>query len=137
MVEYGSLTAGLAVLASALAGLIAAPLTSLPATEGKAIALVSSTATKQHLSSAKARSVYKKAPYAKPFLRYLYTVGWISGSKNTASCVFDQATGVDPADDAATQIRGNKKLLARLKAAHVTVTAASAAIGKGVISACS
>jgi len=136
MIEYGSLTSALAVLASALAGLVSVPVASLPATDGKATVLVTATAAKQHVDAAKARSVYRRAPYGKPFLRYLYTVGWMSGSRNRAWCAFDLATGADPADDAAKQIRSNKKLLTRLRGAHITVAAAASAVGKGTASAC-
>ncbi len=136
MVEYGSLTSALAVLASALAGLVSIPVGSLPATDGKATALVTATAARQHVDAAKASSVYRRAPYGKPFLRYLYTVGWMSRSRSGAWCAFDRAAGADPVDDAAKRIRSSKKLLARLRVAHVTVTAAASAIGKGVASAC-
>jgi hypothetical protein len=136
VVEYGSLTAGLAVLISALAGLMATPLASLPTAEGRAIALVSSTAAKENVSAQGARAVYRQAPYRSPFLRYLYTVGWISGSKNSAWCAVDRASGIDAAEDAAKQIRGSVKLRARMRAAHVGVAAASSAIGKGVVLAC-
>ena len=136
MVEYGSLTSALAVLASALAGLVSLPAASLPATDGKASALVTVTAGKQHVDAAKARSVYRRAPYGKPFLRYLYTVGWMSGSRNMAWCAFGKASGTDPARDAARQIRSDRKLVARLGAMRVTVAVAAAAVGKGVASAC-
>ena len=136
MVEYGSLTSALAVLASALAGLLSIPVGSLPATDGKATVLVTATAAKQHVDAAKARSVYRRAPYGKPFLQYLYTVGWMSRSRSRAWCAVDRAAGADPVDDAAKQIRSSQKLLARLRVAHVTVPAAASAIGKGVALAC-
>ena len=136
MVEFGTLTSALAVLASALAGLVSGPVAALPVTDGKATVLITATAGAQHVDAAKARSVYRRAPYGKPFLRYLYTVGWMSGSRSTAWCAFDKATGADPARDAGKQIRSNKKLLARLRGGHIPVAAATSAVGKGVASAC-
>jgi len=136
MVEFGTLTSALAVLTSALAGLVSMPVGALPATDAKAKVLVTATAATQHVDAVQARTVYRRAPYGKPFLRYLYTVGWMSRSRNRAWCALDRAAGADPADDAAKQIRSDKKLLARLRAAHITVAAAASAIGKGVSSAC-
>ena len=33
-----------------------------------------------------AKAAYKRAPYVKPALKYLYALGWIGGTKNTGQC---------------------------------------------------
>ncbi|MEI7761466.1 MAG: hypothetical protein WCJ67_12010 [Thermoleophilia bacterium] len=123
-------------LASALANFFLRPVASLPVTDRKAVALVTAAANSQHVDATKARRVYRRAPYGTLFLRYLYTVGWMSGTRNRAWCALDRVTGADPTRDVDKLIRNNKKLLARLRGAHVPVAVASAAVGKGFVSEC-
>ena len=135
VVEYGSITAALAILATALSGAIGGVGT-LPATNAKATALIASAAHAQHVSGSEARTAYEKAPYSKAALRYLYAVAWVAVAKDRPKCRGQLLLGPDPRDAAAAAIRQTPKLLARLRAAHLTVGQAATAIGRGTEDGC-
>jgi hypothetical protein len=132
-VEYATVTAALAMLASSLSGALGSV---LPSSDVKAASLVSAAARSHHVSGARARTAYAKAPYRKPALRYLYAVGWVGAASNLASCRAGQVLGPDPGAAAAEALRGSPKSLAALRAAHVTVGQAAAAIGRGTTDGC-
>jgi hypothetical protein len=134
MVEYASLTAALAILATSLTGAIGS-VGALPASDAKASALVSAAARSQRVAPAQARDAYARAPYGKPALRYLYAVGWVGAAHDRARCAADQLLGPKPGDVAAA-IRRTPKLLARIRAAGVTVGQAATALGRGAKDGC-
>jgi hypothetical protein len=69
-------------------------------------------------------------------LKYLYALGWIGGTKNAGQCGLT-LLGQDAAkDQAAREMRANRKLMTQLKKRAVSVTAAAGALTKGVVSAC-
>lgn len=132
MGEYGGIVATMAVLVASLSGVLG----SLPATDGKAIAGVAAFAHSQHVSGREAKAAYGRAPYRKPSLRYLYAVSWVAAAKDRAKCQTQLVLGPDPRVAAATAIRKTPKLLARLRAAHLTVNQAATAIGRGTTDGC-
>ena len=134
MVEYASITAALAGLVSSLSVVLGSTTAALNATS--ATGLVSAAARTYHLSGAQARSVYGRAPYGKPALRSLYAVGWMGADSNIAACKAALLLGPSPSDAAAQALRGNPKLLSRLRASGVTVSQAAAAIGRGYTDGC-
>lgn len=135
MVEYASITAAMAILASSLGGTLGS-VAALPATDVKAAALVSKVAARQSVPGAEARAAYARAPFRRPALRYLYVVGWVSAAKDRASCQAALLLGPKPKDAAVESIRRSPRLLARLRAAHVTVSQAATAVGRGTIDGC-
>ena len=83
-----------------------------------------------------AKTAYMRAPYAKPALRYLYALGWIGGTKNPGQCGLTLLGEGAAKDAAAREMRGNPKLVGQLKRRGISVSAASNAVTKGVVSAC-
>ena len=64
-----------------------------------------------------AKTAYKRAPYTKPALKYLYALGWIGGTKNPGQCGLT-LLGQDAAkEQAAREMRSNTKLMAQLQEA--------------------
>ncbi len=133
MVEYASIVAAVAILASSLGGTLGS---ALPATNVTAAAAVANVAAKQKVSGAEARAAYAKAPFRRPVLRYLYAVGWVGAAKDRASCQAALLLGPKPKDAVAQFIRRSPKVLTRLRAAHVTVSQAATAIGRGTVDGC-
>ena len=133
MAEYASIAAALSILTSSLGGALSS---ALPSTDAKAVAGLTAVARSHHVAAAGIRAAYAKAPYAKPSLRYLYGVGWVGSASNLLACRAAQVLGPDPAAAAAHQLRGSPKLLALLRAAHLTVAQASAALGRGAVDGC-
>jgi hypothetical protein len=135
VVEYASITAALAILAGALSGAIGS-VRALPATDGGATPLVLAAARSRHVSGSEARAAYAKAPYRKPVLRYLYSVAWVAAASDRAKCEAQLLLGPDPREVASAAIRQAPKLLTRLRAAHITVSQAATAIGRGTRDGC-
>src|SRR5262245_22627888 len=100
------------------------------------IAAVAKAAQAQKVSSAGAKSAYKRAPYSKPALKYLYALGWIGGTKNAGQCGLTLLGQNAAKDQAAREMRENRSLVAQLKRRGISVAAAAGAVTKGVVSAC-
>jgi hypothetical protein len=136
MVEYAGIVAGLALLASTLSGAYGQSVTAVFTAGGAGITATGKAARSQHVSGAGAKAAYKRAPYGKPALKYLYAMGWIGGMRNRGQCGLT-LLGQDAArDQAKREILQNKKLLAQLKKRSVSAATAAGALVAGVVSAC-
>jgi hypothetical protein len=136
IVEYAGILTAISLLAVTLTGAYTQNVGAVFASSSVGIASVGKAAKAQKVSSAGAKAAYKRAPYAKTALKYLYAIGWIGGTKNPGRCGLT-LLGEDAARDIATQqIRGNAKLMAQLRKRGVTAVSAATALTKGVVSAC-
>jgi hypothetical protein len=136
IVEYAGILAGISLLAATLTGAYGQNVTAVFASSSVGVAAAGKAAQSQKVSRAGAKAAYKRAPYKKTALRYLYALGWIGGTKNPGQCGLT-LLGEGAARDVATQqIRSNSKLMSQLKRRAVTATAAATALTKGVVSAC-
>lgn len=135
-VEYAGILAAVTLMAATLTGAYGQNVAAVFASSSVGIAAAGKAATAQKVSSAGAKAAYKRAPYTKPALKYLYALGWIGGTKNAGQCGLT-LLGRDAArDQAAREIRSNKKLMSQLKKRAVSAAAAAGAVTKGVVSAC-
>jgi len=134
--EYASVLAAMSILVSALTGALGKTAAALPTRDGTAITAVSAGARSQGVSASQARSVYKKAPYSKPVLKYLYAVGWIGGKKNAFSCLLAKEDASGTESDALAEIRKNPKVVRALHRAHVGLKQAAVVLTRGIASAC-
>lgn len=137
MVEYASLTAALALLTATLAGSLGHSAARVPVSDAAALQLVTSNARMQKAPVAGARAAYRTAPYSKPALKYVFAVGWISGVKDRASCLFTRVSPKPAEKEATGEIRRNAKVAAKLRGRGVSATQASSALVRGIVSACS
>ena len=136
IVEYAGILAGISLFAATLTGAYGQNVVAVFTSSTVGITAVGKVAKSQNVPPAGAKAAYKKAPYTKTTLRYLYALGWIGGTKNPGQCGLT-LLGEGAARDVATeQIRANAKLMAQLKRRAVTATAAATALTKGVVSAC-
>jgi hypothetical protein len=136
IVEYAGIVAGLALLASTLSGAYGQSVAAVFASSGAGVAAVGKAAGAKHVSRAGAKAAYKRAPYSKPALKYLYAMGWIGGMRNRGQCGLT-LLGQDAARlQAKQEILGNRKLLPQLKRRGVTAVSAAKALVAGVVSAC-
>lgn len=133
MGEYASITAAITIFVTSLSGVYA---TGLTGSTTNTAALVSAIARSHNVPAPKARAAYAAAPYSKPALRYLYTVGWVGAAANLATCKAAQLLGPDPSVPAAQAIQGSQKALSLLRAAHISVSQAAAAMGRGSTDGC-
>jgi hypothetical protein len=135
-VEYAGILAAVSLLAVTLTGAYGSNVTAVFTTSSAGIAAVAKAAKAQRVSVAGAKAAYKRAPYTKPALRYLYGLGWIGGTRNAGQCGLTLLGEGAAREQAARDLRGNAKLVAQLKRRGITVSAAANAVTKGVVSAC-
>jgi hypothetical protein len=137
IVEYASVVAAIGVLVSTISGSFGQRLAALPTSNGTALTAVSAGARAQKVPPGEARAVYRQAPYKKPVLKYLYTVGWIGGKKSALSCLFARTQRDDTEREGLVEIRKKAKLVRQLRRVHVSLTTAAATLVRGIASACS
>lgn len=128
-------TAAVAFLAIALVGAAGQAPAQLPRSTAAALSLVSSSAKAKKVSVADARTAFRRAPYAKPALKYVYAVGWISGTHDRAQCFYTVSTS-DAVRQATGEITRNAKISAKLRRQRLTARQAGTALVKGIQAAC-
>jgi hypothetical protein len=136
IVEYAGIVAGLALLASTLTGAYGQNVAAVFAANSVGVSAAGKAARSQHVSPAGAKAAYKRAPYSKPALRYLYAMGWIGGMRNRGQCGLTLVGQGAARLQARQEILGNRKLRAQLRKRGVTATSAARALVVGVVSAC-
>jgi hypothetical protein len=132
--EYATLASSLAALFSSLSFLahsLSAPFTSVA---GQAMA--AATAQSHGVPGPEGKTAYANAPFHKPTLRYLYSVGWVGAASNIPACKAALLLGGSPIPAAAQALQKSPTLLARLRAAKISPAQASTAIGEGFQAGC-
>jgi hypothetical protein len=137
IVEYASIVSAMAVLAATLSGAFGGKLAVLPTSSGTALSALSAGAKAQSVPAGEARAAYKRAPYSKPVLKYLYAVGWIGGKKSPLSCLFARVSPGETEGETIREIRKNPKLVQQLKRRNVGQKQAAEVVVAGIASACS
>ena len=135
-VEYAGILAAVSLMAITLTGAYGKNVAAVFESSGVGITAVAKAAKAQKVAPAGAKAAYKRAPYVKPALKYLYALGWIGGTKNSGACGLTLLGESAARDQAAREMRSNTKLVAQLKKRAISVSAAANAVTKGVISAC-
>jgi hypothetical protein len=136
IVEYAALVSAFSLLAATLSGSYGQNVAAVFASGATGISAVGKAARSQKVPPAAAKAAYKRAPYSKPALKYLYAMGWIGGTKNRAQCGLTLLGQDAVREQTAQEIRSNAKLRAQLRKRAVSVGAAASALVKGVVSAC-
>jgi hypothetical protein len=135
-VEYAGILAAVSLMAITLTGAYGKNVSAVFESSSVGVAAVTKAAKAQKVAPAGAKAAYKRAPYAKPALKYLYALGWIGGTKNAGQCGLTLLGEGAAKEQAANEMRSNPKLVAQLKKRGVSVGAAANAVTKGVVSAC-
>jgi hypothetical protein len=135
-VEYAGILAAVTLMAITLTGAYGKNISAVFESSGVGITAVAKAAKAQKVAPAGAKAAFKRAPYVKPALKYLYALGWIGGTKNSGACGLTLLAPGAAKDEAAREMRSNTKLVAQLKKRAISVSAAANAVTKGVVSAC-
>jgi Flp pilus assembly pilin Flp len=135
-VEYAGILAAVSLMAITLTGAYGKNVSAVFESSGVGITAVGKAAKAQKVAPAGAKAAYKRAPYVKPALRYLYALGWIGGTKNPGGCGLTLLGEGAARDQAAREMRSNTKLVAQLKKRAISVSTAANVVTKGVVSAC-
>ena len=136
IVEYAGIISAMAILASTLSGAFGERLAVLPVSSGTALTSISAGAKANNVSESGARAAYKRAPYDKPVLKYLYAIGWIGGKKSPLTCLSARVMKAETEAETLKEIRKNAKLVAQLRKRHVPQRIAAKVVVEGVASAC-
>ena len=135
-VEYAGILAAVTLMAVTLTGAYGRNVSAVFDSSSVGIAAVGKAAKAQKIAPAAAKSAYQRAPYGKPVLKYLYALGWIGGTKNPGQCGLTLLGEGAAKEQAAHDMRSNKKLVGQLKRRGVSVSTAANVLTKGVVSAC-
>ena len=136
MVEYASIVSAISILAATLTGAYGNDVAAVFASGSVGVAAVGKAARSQGVPVAGGKAAYRRAPYSKPALKYMYAVGWVGGTKNRAQCGLTLLGREAAKAQAERDIRGNAKLVGQLKRRAVSVSTAASALVRGVVSAC-
>jgi hypothetical protein len=134
MGEYALLISSLAGLFSSLSVVYSS--IQLPLTASRAAPLVAAAAKAHNVAGPQASAAYKSAPFTKPALRYLYSVGWVQASSNVSACKAALVFSPDPTPAVTQAISKTPVLQARLRAAHIPASVAASAIARGYVAGC-
>jgi hypothetical protein len=132
--EYATLAGSLAALFSSLS--IVAHSISLPLTAVAGQAMAAATARSHGGSGPQGKTAYASAPFQKPALRYLYSVGWVGAASKISSCKAALLLAGSPIPAAAQALQNSPALLTKLRVARISLTQASTAIGRGFQDGC-
>jgi len=136
VVEYAGILAAVTLMAVTLTGAYGKNVSAVFDSSSVGIAAVGKAAKAQKVAPAGARTAYRRAPYTKPALKYLYALGWIGGTRNHGQCGLTLLSQDAAKEQAAHDMHANAKLVSQLKRRGVSVSAAATALTKGVVSAC-
>lgn len=136
IVEYAALVSAMALLTSTLGGAYGPNVAAVFGSGSAGVAAAAQAARSERVSVPGAREAYKRAPYRKPALKYLFVMGWIGGVRNKAQCALTTITQDAARSQARRSIERDGKLRAQLRKRRVSVKVAAAALVKGVVSAC-
>ena len=136
IVEYAGIVAAVSALAFMLGSGVSGTLATIPASHSAALQLVAVSAKAQKVPVSGAKTAYKRAPYTKASLKYLYALGWIGGRDNLGQCALTSITQGAARKHAERELKGSPKVLSALRKRGIPVRVAAATIVKGVVSAC-
>lgn len=136
VVEYAGIVAAISLLSATLTGAYGNDVAAVFASGGAGVAAAVKAAHAQKVSATGAKQAYRRAPYRKPGLKYLYALGWIGGKKNIAQCGLTLLAPGVMRQQAERGVRSNAKLRAQLRRRGIAVRAAATALVSGVVSAC-
>lgn len=137
IVEYAAVLTAISLFAATLGGSYGKNVGAVFGSSSAGVAAVASAAKSQKVSPAGAKAAYKRAPFGKPALKYMFALGWIGGKKHWFQCRVTLVNKGAAAEQAEKDIRAHPKLVTLLKKRSVTVGQAAKAMVEGVVSACS
>lgn len=136
MVELATLTAVLSLLTTSLGTLQQTIADKLVSSNVVALGQASHQARRAGAPVAGARAAYAAAPYRKPALRYVYSLGWISGTRHKTACALAHLDLAGTRSSVIGSLRKSSRALAVIRKLHLTVAQAGTAFTAGFASAC-
>ncbi len=136
MVEFATLAAVISLLTTSFGTLQQRVADRLVASNAVALSQSVRQGQKAGLTAKDTQAAYARAPYRLPALRYVYSLGWIAGSRHKSMCVLAH---LDPKGTRAAMIdtlRKSQQAVRVVRKLHLTIAQAGTAFSAGFVSAC-
>ncbi len=137
MVEFATLTAVLSLLTTSLGTLQQRVADRLVTSNAVAVSQAVVQGRKAGAPATDTRVAYAKAPYRLPALRYVYSLGWIAGTRHKIMCVLARLDVAGTRAQVIDALRKSPQALRVVRQLHLTVAQAGTAFSAGFASACS
>jgi hypothetical protein len=136
LVEFATPTAVLSLLTTSLGTLQQGIASRLVVSDSVALSQASKKARENGAPVAGTRAAYAAAPYRKPALRYVYSLGWIAGTRHKAVCALSRLDLQGSRSTIISTLRKSPQALNVVRKLRLTVPQAGTAFAAGFASAC-
>jgi hypothetical protein len=136
VVEYATLTAMVALFTTSLGTLQQRVAERLVTSNAVAVSQAVVQGHKVGVAGPDTRAAYARAPYRLPALRYVYSLGWITGARHKTLCVLARLDVAGTRAQVLDALRKNPQALGAVHRLHLTVQRAGTAFTAGFVSAC-
>jgi len=136
MVELATLTAIISLLTTSLGALQQRVADRLVASNAVAVSQAVVQGRRAGVTAPDTRAAYARAPYRLPALRYVYSVGWITGDRHKTVCALALLDVAGTRAQVIAAVRANSQTRRVVRRLHLTVSQAATAFTVGLVSAC-
>jgi hypothetical protein len=136
VVELAALTAMVSLLTTSLGTLQQRVADRLVTSNAVAVSQAVGQGRKAGVAAADTRAAYARAPYRLPALRYVYSLGWITGARHKTVCILAQLDVAGTRSQVIDVLRKSPQALRVVRRLHLTVRQAGTAFTAGFVSAC-
>ena len=137
MVELATITAMLSLFTTSLGTLQQSVADRLVTSNAVAVSQAVVEGRKAGVGGPAARAAYVRAPYRVPALRYVYSLGWITGARHKTMCILANLDVAGTRAQVMDALRKNPQAMRVVRRLHLTVQRAGTAFTAGFVSACS
>lgn len=136
VVELATLISAISLLTTSLGTLQQRVAERLVRSSAVAVSQAVAQGRKAGVAAAETRAAYAKAPYRLPALRYVYSLGWIAGSRHKTVCVLARLDVAGTKAQVIAALRKSAQAVRVVRELHLTVAQAGTAFTAGFTSAC-
>jgi len=137
VVELATITAMLSLFTTSLGTLQQRVAERLVTSNAVAVSQAVVQGRKAGVAGPDTRAAYARAPYRLPALRYVYSLGWITGARHKIICVLARLDVAGTRAQVMDALRKSQQALRAVRRLHLTVQRAGTAFTAGFVSACS
>ncbi len=136
VVEFATLTAMVSLFATSLGTLQQRVADRLVTSNTVAVSQAVVQGRRAGVTGPDTRAAYARAPYRLPALRYVYSLGWITGARHKTMCALALLDVAGTRAQVMAALRSNAQAVRVVRRLHLTVSQAGTAFTAGFVSAC-
>jgi hypothetical protein len=137
VVEFATITAMISLFTTSLGTLQQGVADRLVTSNAVAVTQAVVEGRKAGVAGPATRVAYAGAPYRLPALRYVYSLGWITGARHKTMCILAHLDVAGTRAQVMDALRKSPQVLRVVRRLHLTVQQAGTAFTAGLVSACS